>query len=116
MNTPFDIGTEEISAAVEASPWSFFQLPVEWWTKELALLAWRQVGFVLARVPGDFSPGLYFESGKWEQFLELLCESASVATLLTSSNPRNWQSVVSSIDDYLASKGVNDKSEQLPFL
>lgn len=115
MNTPFAPSRDEIRARVEAAPWGIFHLPVDCWTNELALVAWRQVRFVLARVPSDFSPELYFETGKWEQFLELLCESAIIATLLNSSNPRNWPSVVSAIDDHLASKDASDKSEQLPY-
>lgn len=114
MNTPFDNGRDEIRARVEAAPWSFFHLPDECWTSELALVAWRQVRFVLARVPCDFSPEQYFENGKWEQFLELLCESAIVVTLATSSSPQSWHSVVSCIDDHLLSKDLNDQGAQLP--
>lgn len=105
---------DEIRARVETAPWSFFHFPVECWTHELALVAWRQVRFVLARVPSDFSPELYFEIGNWDQFLELLCESPIVAALATASNPRDWQSVVSCIDDHLQSRGVNEAGEHLP--
>lgn len=114
MNTSFNIGGDEIRARVKAAPWSFFHLPVECWTSELALIAWRHIGFVLARVPSDFSPELYFEDGKWEQFLELLCESASIATLLTSGNSPCWRSIAHIIDDYLSSKDAIDTGEQLP--
>lgn len=114
MNTPYEIGCEEIRARVEAAPWSFFHFPIECWTTELALIAWRHISFVLARVPSDFSPELYFEDGKWEQFLELLWGNAIVAGLVTSCSPQNWASVVRCIDDHLASKNVNDRYEELP--
>lgn len=115
MNTPFDIGSDELRAKVEAVPWSFFHFPIECWTKELALIAWRQVGFVLARVPSDFSPELYFDDGKWEQFLELLCGSPLVAALATSGTTRNWRSAVGCINDHLAHQSSDDGEEQLPY-
>ncbi len=114
MNTPLEIGRDEIRAKVEAAPWAFFHLPVECWTNELALIAWRQVGFVLSRVPSDFSPEQSFEGGKWEQFVELLLGNAVVAGLATSYSANNWASVVNCIDAYLASKDVNDTYEELP--
>lgn len=105
MDAP-NLGTDAFRAKVEEAPWSFFHLPVECWTTELALIAWPQVSFVLARAPYDFVPEDYFESGKWERFMELLCENATVATLLTSCCHRNWQRVVNGINDYLALKAA----------
>lgn len=115
MNTSFNIGGDEIRARVKAAPWSFFHLPVECWTSELALIAWRHIGFVLARVPSDFSPELYFEDGKWEQFLELLCGNPLVAALATSGTTHNWRSAVSCINDHLAHQNTYDREEQLPY-
>lgn len=114
MNTPFEINREEVRARVEAAPWSFFHFPVEFWTTELALIAWRHIGFVLARVPSDFLPELYFEDGKWEQFLELLCGTPLVAALATSGTTHTWPSAVSCINDHLAYKSSDDGEEQLP--
>lgn len=115
MNTPADNSRDEIRARVEAAPWSFFHFPVETWTTELALIAWRHIGFVLARVPSDFSPELYFDDGKWAQFLELLCGTPLVAALATSGTTRNWSSAVSCINDHLAYRSVDDREEQLPY-
>lgn len=110
------IGTDALRAKVGEAPWSFFHLPVECWTTELALIAWRHVGFVLARVPSDFSPSSYFDDGKWEQFVELLCGNPIVAILATSGATQNWRSVVSCINDYLVHKNTNEREVQLPYL
>lgn len=115
MNTKLDSGRDEIRAKVEAAPWAFFHLPVECWTRELALIAWRQVGFVLSRVPSDFSPEQSFEGGKWEQFIELLCGNQLVADLATSYAPRDWPSAVSCINDHLAHKDSDVGEEELPY-
>lgn len=115
MNTLFEIDSDEMRARVEAVPWSFFHFPVEFWTTELAHIAWRHIGFVLAKVPSDFSPELYFDDGKWELFLELLCESPVVAALATSGTNRNWGSAVSCINAHLASKGADDGQELVPY-
>jgi hypothetical protein len=111
-----NLGTDAFRAKVEEAPWSFFHLPVECWTTELALIAWPQVSFVLARAPYDFVPEDYFESGKWERFLELLCESAIVATLISASGHKDWRSFVRRVNDRVLSKKAADSSMHLPNL
>ena len=120
MNVEMSGGSSAIPldyrALVQQSPWAFFHIPKDSWSRELALIAWRQVGFVLAEQSVDFLPDDYFANNEWEQFVELLCDGDSIHYQLVSENRKSWQEVVSAINSYMAASCVCLTAEPLPEL
>ena len=101
---------------VAAAPWTFFHLSADLWTKDLALLAWRQVRFLLAKQRPGFCPETFFLPGRWTSFLALLCEDDVVPLLLSFTIAGDWQAFVDAIDARLETTQRTLCCEPLPEL
>ena len=114
MQPEFCTNSEDWRAKVEMAPWFFFHVPKMSRTKDLALVAWQQVSYVLARQRVGFVPEAYFEKGEWEHFIDLLCDGNISPYLLVSENRQSWFDVVHLIDSHMAISGVIMTNEFLP--
>ena len=109
------IDQEVCRARVEAAPWCFFHIPVVFRTKDLALIAWRHVSYVLARQTVGFVPEVYFGKGDWEQFVELLCGGSLTVYLLVVENRQSWHEVVQAIDAHISTASISHVAVALPY-
>lgn len=99
---------------VKSGGWHYFKVPVALRTKEMALLAWKVVSFVFARMSTDILPTEYVPEAEWKQFIELLCDGQFVVYLLASENRQSWCEVVQVIDAHIAASSVHMQPASLP--
>lgn len=101
-------------AQVIAFPWSFFCVPVAFLNRDLALVAWHQIGFVLSAQADSFSPESTVGDERWAQFMKLLMGKDYALYPLMVGNRKSWKEAVAAINGQLAAYEIPLASAELP--